>query len=212
MSQGSALPTLGDAALDEERLVNLAASGDAEAFRRLYLAHATWLIRFVSRRAPRSDAEDIVAETFIRAWQALPRYECRGTPLRAWLTRIASRLLADRARRLRPEHATAEPAPPPTPDFSDAVADVLTMRADLAELLAHLSDQQRAVLLLRYLDGLDTHETAAVMGISVEAVRACSLRATKTLRGLVKSHANTTLDRYSKDYEWASHATSDQRL
>ena len=76
-----------------------------DALRQLYSQHAEALHGFVWRFCPdRASADDIVQETFIRAWQHLPQLRADGRPVRPWLFRVARNLLtdADRAARARP--------------------------------------------------------------------------------------------------------------
>lgn len=168
---------------DEARLVERAAAGDKESFRQLYGLYAPGVAAFLARRSPHADVDDLVAETFIRAWLALPRFEWRGTSIRAWLFRIASRQLAERARRpARREVATATVEVPPIDCFDDAVVDRLTALRWIRQPLASLTPSQRAVVILRYADGLDVTETAHVLGISADSVRSRAHRGLQSLR------------------------------
>ena len=75
------------------------------AVRQLYARHAVALHRYVARFCPdRASADDIVQETFIRAWRHLPQLSSEDLPVRPWLFRVARNLLidADRAARSRP--------------------------------------------------------------------------------------------------------------
>ena len=80
--------------------------GDADAaIRQLYSHHAKALHSFVERFCPdRASADDIVQETFIRAWRHLPQLSADDRPIRPWLFQVARNLLtdADRAARARP--------------------------------------------------------------------------------------------------------------
>jgi RNA polymerase sigma-70 factor (ECF subfamily) len=81
--------------------------------RQLYACHARALRRYVERFcADRSGADDIVQETFIRAWRHLPQLSSGDVPVRPWLFRVARNLLidADRAARSRPVTVRAQPA------------------------------------------------------------------------------------------------------
>jgi RNA polymerase sigma factor (sigma-70 family) len=87
---------------------------DADAaIRELYSSHAKALRRYVERFCPdRASADDIVQETFIRAWRHLPQLSADDRPIRPWLFRVARNLLidADRAARSRPMAILAQPA------------------------------------------------------------------------------------------------------
>ena len=82
--------TLDDAAI--ERLVRSAQAGDASAFGRLFDHYHLPIYRYVASRVRRpSDAEDLTQAIFVKALEALPRYEARGIPFGGWLFRLAPR-------------------------------------------------------------------------------------------------------------------------
>ncbi len=169
--------------VSEERLVEMAASGDRDAFRQLYLMHVPAVVGFVRRRAASADVPDIVADTFWCAWSGLSRFEWRGVTLRAWLIRIAARQMIDRSRlRSHSEIVTADCNPPPNPGFADELVDRLVSRERVRELLGSLTPEQRTVIVLRHIDGLDVTEVASLLGVTPEAVRARTYRALQTLR------------------------------
>src|SRR5579859_552777 len=89
-------------------------AGDADAaIRQLYARYARDLRRYVEPFcADRASADDIVQETFIRAWRHLPQLSSGERPVRPWLLRVARNLLidADRAARSRPITVPAQDA------------------------------------------------------------------------------------------------------
>jgi RNA polymerase sigma-70 factor (ECF subfamily) len=144
-----------------------------------------------------SDAEDLVQETFLRAWRRRETYAGRAT-LRAWLYRIATNACLDHLQRhprqaqLRPdgnpgEVAWLQPCPEqllvPADDEPDAVV-VARETIELAFLVAvqHLPPGQRAILILRDVLGWPASETAALLEISVAAANSSLQRARVTLR------------------------------
>src|SRR5438046_10758131 len=95
--------SLDDAAI--ERLVQEAQAGDAWAFGRLFDHYHLPVYRFVASRVRRpSDAEDLTQLVFVKALEALPRYESRGIPFGGWLFRLARNAVVDFTR-TRHEHA-----------------------------------------------------------------------------------------------------------
>jgi RNA polymerase sigma-70 factor (ECF subfamily) len=87
--------TAGDAAAIDARLVEQARREPA-AFTALYDRYVEPLYRYAYRRAgSHAEAEDVTAQTFRRALEALPAYESRGLPFSAWLFRIAHNALVD---------------------------------------------------------------------------------------------------------------------
>src|SRR5260370_7674454 len=87
--------------------------GDADAaIRQLYSCHAEALRGYAERFCPDSaSADDIVQETFIRAWRHLPQLTADDRPIRPWLFRVARKLLIH-ANRPAPAPPITVPAPP----------------------------------------------------------------------------------------------------
>src|SRR5918994_2735177 len=94
--------------LDEtaiERLVGEARAGDAWAFGLLFDHFHLPIYRYIASRVQRpSDAEDLTQLVFVKALEALPRYQSRGIPFGGWLFRLARNTVIDHAR-TRHEHA-----------------------------------------------------------------------------------------------------------
>jgi RNA polymerase sigma-70 factor (ECF subfamily) len=139
---------------------------------------------------PAGQVEDLVAETYARALEALPRYEDRGTPLRAWLLRIALNLVIDAQ---RSAHTRTVPSDTIVQHVERTQRDRLTDPATewvdqhdattrLRAAFTALAPAQRVAVGLRHLEGLPVDETAAVLGVSHEAVRALTYRGLAALR------------------------------
>ncbi len=154
-------------------LVTRAAEGDRDAFGQLY-CHYYRPIYNLARFYLARQAEDVVAETFIRAWGAIGRYRDIGRPFVAWLYGIARHVVADElraARRVEPRDRL--------PDLpSDSEHDDRLM---LASGLGRLPPMQRRVIELRYLVGLSHKEIATVLGKTEGAVKAQRWRALRNL-------------------------------
>src|SRR4026208_621296 len=89
--------TLDDAAV--ERLVGDAQAGDPRAFGRLFDHYHASVYRYIVSRVHRpSDAEDLTQLVFVKALEALPRYETRGIPFGGWLFRLARNAVIDHVR------------------------------------------------------------------------------------------------------------------
>ena len=85
-----------------DRLVAEAQRGDREAFGRIFDAYAGPIHRFIASRVNRpSDAEDLTQLVFVKALEALPRYEARGIPFGGWLFRLARNAIIDQIRTRR---------------------------------------------------------------------------------------------------------------
>ena len=91
-----------DAAI--EGLVAAAKAGDAEAYGRIFDHYHEAVHRYIAARVRRpSDAEDLAQLVFVKALEALPRYEQRGVPFGGWLFRLARNVVIDHLRTSR-EH------------------------------------------------------------------------------------------------------------
>ncbi|HEY2130018.1 MAG TPA: sigma-70 family RNA polymerase sigma factor [Streptosporangiaceae bacterium] len=139
---------------------------DADAaVRLLYSRHAEALHSYVVRFCPdRASAEDIVQETFIRAWRHLPQLIADDRPIRPWLLRVARNLLIDanRAARARPVTVQAQAAEDARDDTGlDQVLD----RHLVTGALLHLSPEHRAVLVETFYRGGTTATVARGLGI-----------------------------------------------
>src|SRR5262245_19160411 len=87
----------------EELAAIRAAQADPQRFAPLYLAYFNTIFRFIHRRtSARELTADITQQTFLKALVALPRYEPRGLPFRAWLYRIALNELRMHWRKRKP--------------------------------------------------------------------------------------------------------------
>ena len=163
------------------QLVEKAKRGDRDAFAELYRLHHARIFRMA--RLHLGDlgdgAEDAVAETFLRAWAALPRYRVTGAPFVAWLFGIARHVVLDevaRGRRVMPREELPERA------RSWTVDDRLT----LAQALDRLPVAQRQVVELKYLAGMRNEEVASALGKSKGAINAMQWRALGTLREILE--------------------------
>jgi RNA polymerase sigma-70 factor (ECF subfamily) len=140
--------------------------GDADgAIRQLYSSHAKDLHAYVQQFCPDgTSADDIVQETFIRAWRHLPRLHADGRPIRSWLFRVARNLLTDahRATRSRPVTVAAAAAE----DLGDDSGLPLVLDRQLVyDALKHLSPAHRTVLVETFYLGRSTAMVARRLGI-----------------------------------------------
>ncbi|HYU02396.1 MAG TPA: sigma-70 family RNA polymerase sigma factor [Jatrophihabitantaceae bacterium] len=185
------------AGIDED--VAAATSGDEASFGRLVERHRRELhVHCYRMIGSFTDAEDLVQETFLRAWRHRNTFE--GAGFCAWLYRIATNACLDAIRRnkrqLRTLNSFAEvPWLQPYPDrLLDEVAprnaepDAVAVARETIELgflatIQLLPGQQRAVFILRDVLGWSAAETAELLETSVAAANSALQRARATLRG-----------------------------
>jgi RNA polymerase sigma-70 factor, ECF subfamily len=163
------------------QLVEKAKRGDRDAFAELYRLHHARIFRMARLHLGElgDGAEDAVAETFLRAWAALPRYRNTGAPFVAWLFGIARHVVLDevaRGRRVMPSDELPERMGGWTVD------DRLT----LAQAIDRLPAAQRQVVELKYLAGMRNEEVASALGKSKGAINAMQWRALGTLREILE--------------------------
>ena len=174
--------TIDDVAID--RLVAEAQDGDPWAFGMIFDHYHEAIHRFIASRVNRpSDAEDLTQHVFVKALEALPRYESRGIPFGGWLFRLARNAVIDHAR-TRHDHADLDTII----DRANGDADPEEMAAVRQELdavataLASLTDEQREAIELRFFAGLSAREAAEAMGKQEGTVRGLQFRAIAALR------------------------------
>lgn len=168
------MTTFTSTADDDRRDVLRVRNGEVALFAALVDRHQGRLLCHLRRLVGWDDAEDLVQETFVRAFQALDRYD-PTYPLRAWLLIIASRLAANHVSRRRepcgtlPEAAAPDHHDPATVCAEqDALAD-LQRRLDRA--LAALPLEARTLYELRFRQDLDLPFLARHLGISGNALK-----------------------------------------
>jgi RNA polymerase sigma-70 factor (ECF subfamily) len=174
--------TIDDAAID--RLVNQAKTGDAWAFGRLFDHYQLPVYRFIASRVRRpTDAEDLTQLVFVKALEALPRYESRGIPFGGWLFRLARNAVIDF---VRTSHEHADLAESVDRAGTEAGPDELVVTRQeidaVGAALATLTHDQRDAIALRFFAGLSAREAAEVMGKQEGTVRGLQFRAIAALR------------------------------
>jgi RNA polymerase sigma-70 factor (ECF subfamily) len=187
-----------DAPPDDAALVRAAQSGDSAAFTAIVERYQRRVYR-VAYGLVRSheDADDLAQEAFVRAWQALDRFRV-GEPLYPWLARIVTNLAYSlfRRRKRRPE-TSIEPLVEAgmqwgaDDDPADHAAD-RERAAHLIEAFEELSEDHRAILVLRVVDGLSYDEIARTLEIAPGTVMSRLSRARAELKSRLEARTKET--------------------
>jgi len=171
-----------------------ACGGDSEAFRSLVERHSRYVFNVAYRltgSAP--DAEDIVQDTFLKAYRQLSRFEARAD-FRTWIHRIAVNRSIDLIRSRK--HRELGQDPEDLERGADAVVPVaagpdrlllsVEIRERVSEGLAHLTPSERLAFTLRHVEGLPIREVASAMGLKTEAAKNSIFRAVRKMRAALE--------------------------
>lgn len=167
-------------------LVHRASRGDSEAFGRLYDLHLDAVYRYVYYKVSNaSEAEDLTAQIFLKAWEAMPRYQWREIPFSHWLMRLARNAVIDHYRTSR-NHGDLDEGM--MSQDLDPQGEYLRRETQqqLALALRRLPEEQRTVLILRFIEEMDYAQVAEILGKSQGALRVIQHRALAALRRLME--------------------------
>jgi len=175
-------------------------AGDRAEFALLVEAYSGQVYRLALKMLQNpQDAEDILQETFIKAYKALPNFEGRSS-LSTWLYRIATNEALMFLRKKHPEQVSVD-EPLENEDGDERPRQIIDWcclpehelmstesRANMDHSVQQLPDSLKAVFLLRDIEGLSTRETAEVLDISESAVKTRLSRARFRLRELLSAY------------------------
>jgi RNA polymerase sigma-70 factor (ECF subfamily) len=172
---------------DERGLIARAITRDPEAFSELYIRfHDPVLRRVITVVKDRGDAEDITAETFLRAWNAIGRFQDRDVSILAWFCTIGERLAIKHVKHFRPNVAVDDVViTAPVDSNPENVVEQAVGLAALKSALSELPAAQRDILTHRYLDEMGYSELGMVTGKAAGTVRVMHHRALKALRAIL---------------------------
>ena len=170
-----------------------ARQGDSEAFRTLVERHSRLAFQLAYRiTGNEQDAEDVVQESFIRAYRQLGRFEARAH-FGTWLHRIVANCSVDliRSRRARYDHASADALDPADqPETDDPNPERLAASAQIqrtvAAAMTELSPLERAAFTLRHYEGRSIAEIGKTLGLGTSATKHSVFRAVRKLRAALE--------------------------
>lgn len=167
-------------------------SGDdtarADSFRSLHLRTYADLLRFVERRIPPGEAEDVVSTVFLTAWR---RFDDLPADARPWLFAVARRTMANQTRGwLRRQALDVRLVSPAEPAYGDDAAGAAA-RIDLERAWRGLRPGDREVLALVAFDGLTADQAATVLGCRRSTFAMRLGRARERLRAALEPTAAT---------------------
>lgn len=158
----------------------LAASGDAQAFQRLYRGHVDRVFGLACRMAGRDEAEELVQDVFVRAWEKLGTFRGEAA-FGTWLHRVAINVILGRrqaAGKARERFVDAEYAL----DDARAPRDHAEFNVDIEAAMERLPDGARQVFVLHDVEGFKHVEVAEMLGVTTGTSKAQLHRARMMLR------------------------------
>jgi RNA polymerase sigma-70 factor (ECF subfamily) len=182
-------------AIDEKGWIVRAREGDAAAFEAIYNRYERRLYAFIYRLMGNpEDAYDLTQDTFVKAYQALPR-TAPDLNLSAWLHRIASNACMDVLRRRKlirwlpwetfDTNPAMEPAASDDPEGEFGQAET---SEEVQVILNKLSHKHRTALILKEFQGMSGDEIGEVMGLTRSAVKSLLFRAREEFRQVYLKH------------------------
>lgn len=185
---------------DDAHLVTLARQGDMRSYDTLVTRHRGRIFAMIRNMIHQeADAWDLSQEVFIKAWQALPKFEAKAR-FSTWLYRIAHNVVYDWTRKRKIESAgefndeifernRIDPAAVTAPSGGESPDDSLShseLRVKIETALAKLSPDHREAVILKDVQGLSYKEIAEVMGSTLGTVMSRLFYARQKLQTLLK--------------------------
>jgi len=175
---------------EQEQEAVRAAHADPQRFTVIYERYFADIFRFVNRRVDNRDlAADLTQESFLKAMLAMPRYEDRGLPFRAWLYRIALnevRMYWRKRKEVVIDMSYAE-VRGMTEEIGVTLEDEELQQ--LAKALGRLEEAKARLIEMRYMDGMSFAELGQVLGIGEDAAKMRTHRVLAQLRTYLSPRA-----------------------
>ena len=177
--------------MGDRDLIRRAKQRDEAAWEEIYERHKQGIYRYIYCRV--SDvhlAEDLMQEVFLKAVAAVDSFDFRGISLSAWLYRIARNLVIDhyRCRSEQRELTLDESLVASEQDISATIEQKLA-RQQLWRALGRLTDLQRDVIILKFIEGFSNSEVAQILGKPEGAIKSLQHRALARLRHIILEEA-----------------------
>jgi len=171
---------------EQERLLVERAQNDPLAFAALYEMYVDRMYNYIYQRTGNhSDAEDLTARTFLKAFVNLERYTFRGVPFSAWLYRIAHNAVAN-WHRDRHRHRVVSLDALPVHGRDDTKLEDLTQAREeertLLDAIRRLPAERQRLLILKFSEGLTNAEIGQILGRTEGAIKSLYHRTLLALR------------------------------
>ncbi|MFA6495112.1 MAG: sigma-70 family RNA polymerase sigma factor [Candidatus Paceibacterota bacterium] len=173
---------------NEITLVRKATEGESPAFGALYDKYQPSIYRFIFLKVShREEAEDLTHQVFLSAWEHMGSFHHGDVPFASWLYRIARNKVIDHYR-TRKIHIPLETAPEEIMALDAEMAGQIDTRSQLKSIyqaLMRLSDDQRDILIMRFVNELSYKDIAHALDKNQATVRVIQYRALTRLKKLL---------------------------
>jgi RNA polymerase sigma-70 factor (ECF subfamily) len=179
--------------MSDREAVAAVRAGDREAFRPLVERHSRAIFKLGFRMTGNEqDAEEVVQETFLRAYRKIDHFESRAN-FGTWLYRIASNCALDLLQRRKPqqqntpledEEGVELPLPTPNPGPERLLLSG-ELKQKLTEAMARLTPVERSAFVLRHFEGRSIEEIGKALELKENATKNCIYRAVQKIRHAV---------------------------
>jgi len=173
-------------ALSDRWLVHKAKRGDKEAFGKLYRKYLGTIYRYIFFRVnqDRPQAEDLTEMVFFKSWEKLDKFNEHGPGFRAWIYTIAHNLVIDYYRESKLQVELNEAIPDESQNIEEKVFQDLENK-NLMEAIKQLSEEQREVIIMKFIERLSNKEISRILNKNEVAIRALQYRALKNLKQIL---------------------------
>lgn len=178
---------------NDEELLALAKQFDQDALAEIYDRYSTALFRYAYRLVGSQQlAEDCVSETFTRLLKSLQAGRGPRKNIKGYLYRIAQNWVTDQFRRQNPANGLEEYVEILESDSGGVEESVIGLETaqQLRQYLVRLKAEQRQVIALKHLEGMNNKEVAAIMDRNVGSVKALHSRALNNLRKFIRQDSS----------------------
>lgn len=172
---------------DESRIVQRAKDMDEDALASLYSSYHPRIYNYAFLQlGDVYAAEDLASDVMLKVLESIDGYQFRGRPFSAWVYRIARNKLVDLHRK-RKRNGNLNLWDPPTATelTPEALAERALDRGQLQIALKYLTEGQRQVIVLKFIEGFDNATVSHVLGKSEGAVKSVQHRALRSLRRIL---------------------------
>lgn len=176
---------------NEQNHIRKAKQGEAASFGILYDHYTPQIYRFIYlKTGNKSEAQDLLHEVFLRAWQNVAGYNDRGLPFSSWLYQIARNRVIDYYRTKKDHRDLTEVELVAAPEIS-LIDNKLSLKK-IMEALKQLNEEYQSIIIMRFVNDLSPGDIAAALDKSEGAVRLAQHRALSKLREIINNQEPRT--------------------